>query len=512
MIKKINFHYCDYGVIAILFCVSFWLQQHLFFNWDAGWHIIGAERLLHGGNYPDAIFDDNLPMVFWFFIPSVLLHAATGINVLTLNLIIIHSIILLSFLLCCISLQAIYAHASRWQMIIMRYALLIVFLFFSTIEFAQRDTLVVLLSFPYIFLVCAKMETGGHLDNNTLLSILSGFCMAVGIAMNPFYGLIVMALEIQRWIIAKKITWHAEWMTFLVILSLYFAIIIFLYPAYFTYIIPAFFAFAPALNWPWRDVLLSPYTYYLVMATLLFIATYSKTSHSHFVRILWLCTVMSYIVFFINQKMWLGHVLFFIFTVNIFLVALLLELPALQQHKWTVGLVASYCIITLGINIGILGNAEVSQKKDSHSSINRLISFLNQQKESASLYVFSTETADAFPSVNYTSVRYLPEAPNCWGIPSIVTIKHDPTASKWRQHWIRRYQTTWIRSVIANFQKNKPDYVVVDNSKNKAFLQGVAFDYIHFLRQNTAFQKIWENYVLIKTINHRGIYRRKSRS
>src|SRR3990167_10663191 len=89
--------YYDYLTTIMLLLFSFWLQHHVYFNWDASWHIEAAKRIVNGNaSYSKNLFDDNLPMVFWYFVPAVLLNHLTGIWVLTLSI----ASVLLSILLC----------------------------------------------------------------------------------------------------------------------------------------------------------------------------------------------------------------------------------------------------------------------------------------------------------------------------------------------------------------------------------------------------------------------------
>src|SRR3990167_11556212 len=86
MNQKIKLQFADYFFIVMIFCVSAWLQTHVFFNWDASWHIEGAKRMIEGGTYSKNVFDDNLPMVFWFYMPAVILSPILKISALTLSM------------------------------------------------------------------------------------------------------------------------------------------------------------------------------------------------------------------------------------------------------------------------------------------------------------------------------------------------------------------------------------------------------------------------------------------
>src|SRR3989338_1568916 len=91
-------HY-HYVLFASIFLITFWIQNHLFINWDVTWHIEAAKRMLHGDTYTKNIFDDNPPMVFWFYMPAVLLHHLTSFSFTTLTWFNVTIVIAISFAL-----------------------------------------------------------------------------------------------------------------------------------------------------------------------------------------------------------------------------------------------------------------------------------------------------------------------------------------------------------------------------------------------------------------------------
>ena len=109
MATKANLKPYDYFFIFLLFIFALFIQHTCFFNWDASWHLLGAKRILAGNaSYTKNLFDDNLPMVFWFFIPAVLINQYTDINLLFLCNFSVDIVIFISFSLCHYFLTIIY--------------------------------------------------------------------------------------------------------------------------------------------------------------------------------------------------------------------------------------------------------------------------------------------------------------------------------------------------------------------------------------------------------------------
>src|SRR3990167_10807581 len=125
-------HY-HYVLFASIFLITFWIQNHLFINWDVTWHIEAAKRMLHGDTYTKNIFDDNPPMVFWFYMPAVLIHKHLGISLIQCHILSVELTVLFSFFLCdiCAKQGDLYKKAS--EIILFRYTLLYALLFIPAV-------------------------------------------------------------------------------------------------------------------------------------------------------------------------------------------------------------------------------------------------------------------------------------------------------------------------------------------------------------------------------------------
>jgi len=255
MIKNYQLNLFSFIFITALFLFSFWIQSNIFMNWDVGWHLLGAERMLHGAGYLNGVFDDNPPMVFWLFMPIIWVSRYFSISMVTTQIIFVQFITLLGFALSYIFLNQLYVEENRWKLYTMRYAVFALLLFFPTFEFGSREMLLVALSLPYVVLAGVRTRFSHPDLFRPILLVLAGLFLSIGIALNPQYSVVVLALELYLWINEKKIMlWRTETITFAIMFPAYLLAVYVVYPSYYTVIIPAFFAFSPGFNADWKSL------------------------------------------------------------------------------------------------------------------------------------------------------------------------------------------------------------------------------------------------------------------
>lgn len=512
--NKINFRYYDYLLIAVLFFLSFWLEQHIFQNCDVGWHILGAKRMLAGGTFSKNIFDDNLPMVYWFFIPLILINHLTSISIVTLTNFFVNALVLLIFSLSNIYLKEIYKNAKRFDIQIVRYAILILLFFVPGFEFAQRDMLVLLFLIPYVFLIAARLETNFCLHNNRIyLQLLIGFLATIGIAMDPFYILIIIALEIQTLLTAKKIKlWRLELITFFIMGFLYLLAIAIIYPDYFTVIVPSFFVFSPAYSIPRTTLFCYSPTIIISALSLVFFITYLSYSYRKWKLTLWLCSAVSYIIFLINGKIWLSHVLLIdFFEPLLFLIILFQALQSEGKNitiKAIVGLISFYFLLYFFLSPFLIYNDVYNQFKNPSSHLNQFITFFKKQPENSTFYALTDKFIVSSRITSYTDMINISPWPNCWMIRTIVQNDKKMMLVGWKKRWEEKYKKIFIHQVASDIQNKKPNFVIVDIKNYQAYL-GVHFNYIRFLSQNQTFRTTWHHYHLVKKIDHYDIFARE---
>ena len=500
--------YYDYLTTIMLLLFSFWLQHHVYFNWDASWHIEAAKRIVNGNaSYSKNLFDDNLPMVFWYFVPAVLLNHLTGIWVLTLSI----ASVLLSILLCVV-LSDIYFRAmdTQWVSKAIRYALLISLLFFGSKEFAQRDMVVTTFVFPYIVLMTMQMTS---ITQERALPILIGLLTAIGLAMNPFYGLIVLALETQLFLHTRKITiYRPELITLVVSYCIYLCMIMVIYPDYFSEIIPSYLTFSPAVNAPLHDLLIQPQSMLVYYAALILFVFRLNKIHHPLLSTLWISILACFLVFLINGKLFAGHVVFLTICLTLFFVVALCQTIKLAKNASNYLIFIIPTLIPLGY-LSVFSYAQYTEDYDYHhntrTSIHRLMTYFNHQKSNSTLLSLAPQEIPTLPMVLYTSLQNVTPWADCWPLEALTqSDREQMMLPQWKKQRIQQYATILPDRIGHVLQTDKPDFILVNTKKNQSYFNNQPFNLIHFYEHSVLFQKNWRHYHLMKTISHYEIYKR----
>lgn len=485
----------DYFIIFCLFFLAFFIQKYSFFNWDASWHLLAAKRILAGGaSYTTNLYDDNLPMVFWFFIPAVFIQKYTNINLLLLCNLSVDLVIFISFLLCSFFLNQIYLKKQLLEKKLVLYLLLAILLIGPGYEFAQRDSLVITFLFPYIALIAAQIKS--NTQKNDGVRVIVGLFAAIGICMNPFYALLIAILEMQRWIYQKKIQLITpELVSLIVIFLSYFTIMAIFYPDYFTVIVPAIAVFCGIHNKNVVDLLRSPVGIIFYVSSIVFFANIIRSKNQWFLS-LWLAVFASFIIFLIHQKLWESHAVSVLLTANLLLATLIIDMLLNQKNRAWLALGIAIITFVFSVLFSIHYHRYCYHLfADKKSDTNQFIQFFNQQPKGSTLYLLSYELISTFSFLPYTTLNYLPPGPNVW------TLVHIDSISPWgaKQQEIARQR------IISDFQNKKPDFVLVDVSKdNQKFLP----NFVSSLQKNSVFNQQWQKYQKVKKIGNYEIFAR----
>lgn len=506
----------DILFLATLFIVSFWLQRNVFLNHDVSWHILGAQRMLSGADYLHGVFDDNPPMVFWFYIPLIRFTQYFPMSIITAQILYVLLITLFSFWLCHIFLNRLYEKENPLTLGVTRFSIALILLFFPLYTFGQREVLLTAFCLPYIILMGVRMHSAVHSVFKPALLAWVGFWLACGVALNPLYGLIVVALEIQLWATTKKMVLvRPEIIVFTVCCVFYLLAIYHWYLSYYTTVIPAILTFSPGYNFDWTSLVFDNfYAVLFFITTVVFILAYSLQDNRRWLLTLWLAAGVSFFIYVINKKVWYYHIFPFVAFCSLLLITLLLDLIKIGSdysfRARVMGLLSVIALLCLSL-IFIVSDVKLYEAYHTKDYVLRqLIDFFNREPtQHRSFYVFSTRVDPEFPLIDYTTLRYLPDRPDCWVIPVIVKNTFHPNTSGWRFRIIQNYKEKFVTDTITAFQKQKPYYVLVDEHQYLSYLGYIPFNFIDFLSQNDSFKAVWHHYRLQKKIGAYAIYARQ---
>ncbi len=76
-------------------------------------------------------------------------------------------------------------------------------------------------------------------------------------------------------------------------------------------------------------------------------------------------------------------------------------------------------------------------------------------------------------------------------------------------HRRQEIEQFFVQGVIEDFQKNPPDVVLVDTSKNIEFMGNADFSFLKHYLQYPAFAQIWQQYTYVRNIENFSVYQRR---
>lgn len=108
-----------------------------------------------------------------------------------------------------------------------------------------------------------------------------------------------------------------------------------------------------------------------------------------------------------------------------------------------------------------------------------------------SLYVFSAHVWAGFPLVDMIGAEWASRFPALWLLPGLAQHPAPERAGDARLADIEAYMR---RTVIEDFERARPDTVIVDTRRYKSYFGGTRFDYVEFLSEDPEFARLWSRY------------------
>ncbi|MDP1573420.1 MAG: hypothetical protein Q8L78_00600 [Coxiellaceae bacterium] len=489
----------DYCFMGLLFFCSTFLQQHQYFNWDGSWHLEGAKRLLQGATYSNGLFDDNLPMTFWFFVPAALLHQVFGINKILLANCSIEIALWASFFCARFFLKRIYCYAKTGEFYLIQYALLFFLLIYGPTLFGQRDFIATFLLLPYITLMGARAEERIVKFQNYFLRLLVGFFAAMAIAMNPFFLCIILVLEIQIFLAKRHKILSPELLFLSIFCVLYFLIMGIFYKEYYTVVIPSFYVFSPGYNAGFFELFFSYCSLMIFFGIALSFFWRKHCPRRAWFQVLLTATCISYFLYFLHRKLWVSHEIFSLCMV--FLMTVIIFCDVIQSKRaWTKFFWITFLsFIFLIFSVISIIRIEVSNYhffQNKKSSTRQLISIFNEVPAGSKLYFFSSEGYSIGIIMGYTKIENSTPWPNDWMLPAMQKNNSALRSLKgWKLAWANRYQQMFITQSISDLKNKKPNYVFIEMSSGALHV-----DFLNILSESPEFADVWKNYYLEKII------------
>lgn len=450
MLKQHGISKVDLLITVSLFLIAFLIRINTFIDMDVAWHIDGAMRFHNGGNYLTNIFDDNSPFVFWFYSPLVLLKSVTAgsywylipIYILTANLLglFLFTKILKTFQLSLFAKRLLY------------YLVIGILLFLPLMNFGQREIILINFILPYFFLL---LNFKNIVNSNTFTIICSLFA-AFGIMQNPFFLVVIVAIDITRWSYNKKFTYFQ--IIFYLNVLIYFLLIHYFYPEYFTVILPFTICYESAFNSSW-SYLFTGVTLLTILVLALVLISLKKLSHQSNIIIGSLATFLSLMIYLAEQKDWYSHLypaFCFALLTNAFILLTCLEEGGKNRAaRFYQATTAAIFLITLAGTLNFLVGM-IREFHDNNYIWNKWITFSNQNFQNKKIFFLMPYYPPLHQIPIYSNTKVVSPWFNAWFIPALEKNHFFPAFC----HVERDLKI--IKNLVVNaIDQTQPDFVLV---------------------------------------------------
>jgi hypothetical protein len=192
-----------FGLIALIFIISFFLQLFTLANPDLAWLAFATEKMLGGATLYQDLMEPNPPLIFWLYTTPIWLAELFSFSlVFTLKIFILG--LVASVLYACAMIlksSSLWQEKERYSFLIALAAALLLSAD-SYMVFAQREHLLVILLLPYVLL---QFPSVSRHNLSAGFQGIVGFSAAIGLCLKPHFFVILFCLGLCRWIQSRSL-------------------------------------------------------------------------------------------------------------------------------------------------------------------------------------------------------------------------------------------------------------------------------------------------------------------
>jgi len=512
--------------LIVILLLSFTVPVLAPLNHDVGWHLYAAERILAGDRLYVDLIEYNPPFVYYFNVPVVALAQMVGIPASTafLSLVILLALVLYYFSFRLLSMVAQNLATSVPRVLLLSFICLTVP--YVAFEFGQREHLLVLLLFPYVLILAARILKRPLPGWMPLAAGLTG---AIGLAFKPQFLLVWLLLETYAWAWEGiKPPWRRQ--ESLLVCSFFFlyglSVVLFMRD-YFSVIEMAASTYPNFDTSPWENLGHSARFPLLALAAYLVIRSNQK--NRVLCRLLLFSMLGSWAIAVASQKGWFYHFIPAHVFAALLLVLLLMSLVDTRQEAcipiWeyapldkpvlSLGNVneinpyqrfISFVVLVFFLNLTTNQVHRVSLRLGSseYSTEGQIVELIRNEGTRQNILFFSTSMFPAFPVVNRTQSRWGMRFPFLWFIPGLYPAGFIPRTEDSMSETERHF----FQQIVDDFLANSPQFVFTDDRIKKQGIGENAFDYLDYFSQDPRFAEDWKNHRLMTIAGTYRVFRR----
>lgn len=513
--RKIQDQLKLFFLIFALACFGWFIQQQIIFNRDVSWLLEASSRLFNGGTYTNDFFENNPPWILYVYSLPVFIAKYFYIKINFAFQIYMFSLATFSLYICWDLLQKIFIENEVFIAKILLITIAFTFFVLPVTEFGQREHLLIILIFPYVLLITARLY---GVTVNTKWVIAIGILAGTGFLIKPYFLPTFVLVELYYIYYQKRRTACLRLETIVILLMgiLYAALILMRHQDYITEVLPFAWRWCGlAAHNTWSEVVFSYLVFYSFFAIVFLLNDSSSDRHSVFKRIL-LATLTGFLVsYFIQQTNWYYHqipaiavtLIIFIFLVShnvinknsklsfsqylVFILLLVQFCLYIKSYLEIVSFlpIAAFILVFvpgfiimalkperlrhgvfyLGLTFLILApvlyvlmyNSYLGIKKKNEAM--KWANFINQHASGQGVYFFTTDISYAFPVLMYSDAYSASRFSFFWGLGGLVKQSYLPMNDGLKQQLLTD-KKHFTDMVVSDIQREKPKLIFVERS------------------------------------------------
>ena len=301
LVKNRLHDFIFFALLAAIYLAAIHVQLQILLNHDVSWLVEAARRLIHGGSYTHDFFENNPPMVLYFYIPPVLLSQLFPISIILSVRVYAFLLATLSLAICYDLMQRIFLPRQQVLSRVLLVILAVLYLVLPAYEFAQRDPMALVLTMPYFLLAGFQLE--GHKAKSSYTLVI-GLLAGVGFTIKPYFIIPLILVELYYAYVqgsALACLRRVDAKAILLVMVTYLLAVFAFNPDYIFTILP--------FAWPWCrlsarlpwSLILSINPIYFSLMAIVFYLLQKETSYKKLATVLTLALV-GFVSCFITQK------------------------------------------------------------------------------------------------------------------------------------------------------------------------------------------------------------------
>ncbi len=347
-------------------------------------------------------------------------------------------------------------------------------------NFGQRDHLFTIFFLP--FLAMSLLEEPSSRSHRAAVATWAVF----GVALKHYFLLLPLLILIYTVITARSLrpALRVEFILPTALLIGYIAASALLHPAYFDSVIPRTLQLYGAFDAPFADMLVRSKTLIAILVfALVLMAGIPQKSHA--TPLVILVGAGAIAVYLIQFKGWNYQRIPANFYVVLAVTWAATGLAIARRHWWP--------MVAAALAIGLLLVPALKAGPYTNTFATRAAPYFSCPPDHRSFQIFSSTVSTGFPLANLAQAEPANRAPTLWLFPGasyLLSQTEDPV----EQAEYRAVLNDARTMVLDDFFRTRPQVVIVDTSPDKAYFNGVAFDYLEYFQQDSAFSIAWDAY------------------